>query len=139
MKEEHGTKIQSWNTFDMEMFYTDKNEVKLTFGYVVQPFDVQIGNTLWHHGVIKLMQWTGLHDKNGKDIYEGDILSGFNREVISEIVWGDDGDAGEAAWTCRGKRVDDQDHGEFMTQAYLENFEVIGNIYQDSHLLKEEQ
>jgi len=77
------------------------------------------------------MQYTGLKDKNEKEIFEKDILSGFNGEVKSEVLWGE-----EAAFVLSGERVDKNNHGEFMNQEYMNNFEVIGNIYRNPELLE---
>lgn len=79
-----------------------------------------------------LMEWTGLKDKNGKEIYEGDIVKEFRisrsypegRNVVHEIKWED------------GMTLDDS-YG--MTAVGFCMFggelEVIGNIYENSDLL----
>ena len=80
------------------------------------------------------LQYTGLKDRNGKEIYEGDIishkyfkgLSGIQKEIIApiEFVKGRFG-------FYEYKRDDD---GYFNTED-LDINEVIGNIYENAELL----
>jgi hypothetical protein len=72
-----------------------------------------------------LLQFTGLIDKNGKDIYEGDILTHAFEKVIEVIFW-------------KGSFCSKRPTGvglELSRFDYPETFEVIGNIYEDPELI----
>jgi uncharacterized phage protein (TIGR01671 family) len=76
-----------------------------------------------------LMQFTGLYDKNGNEIYEGDIVTGlFNHtDIIGHIVYGSD-----ATFFIKRKGL----YGIGLNNAE-DWLEVIGNIYENQELLKE--
>lgn len=65
---------------------------------------------------LTVMQYTGLKDKNGKEIYEGDILIDENAHSM-EVVWN--------SARCRFDPV------PFCWHV----FEIIGNIYENPELL----
>ena len=75
-----------------------------------------------------IMQFTGLHDKNGKEIYEGDVVKDstpFTTETVGEVVY-------EGAQFCL-----DDEYGTPMH--YGDNYKVIGNIYENPELLKDKK
>ena len=75
-------------------------------------------------------QYTGLHDKNGKEIYEGDVVNAKDYEVLPYKVIFEDG-----AYCL------DRPHNGIelsLTSVELYNIEVIGNIYENPELLTPE-
>ncbi len=81
----------------------------------------------------EFMQFTGLLDRNGKEIYEGDICSLSSRIDIRVVVcW----NAETAAFAAR-KIIDDGEISDHLFGA--EMGEVIGNIYENPELIKEKE
>lgn len=72
-------------------------------------------------------QYTGLKDKNGKEIYEGDILKH------------EDEDAMYVRWYkeyVEFKLMGPNDETTTLTDWYAEDTEVIGNIFENKELLE---
>ena len=79
---------------------------------------------------IELMQFTGLKDKNGKEIYEGDIIRVIGDPERYEIFWNERFATFELKYT--GNSLG------YTINSY-EKVEVIGNIYENPELLNEQK
>jgi uncharacterized phage protein (TIGR01671 family) len=105
-------KFRAWDNFNKRMLgpfgpFRWHDEYDLL--YLEGTLDVPAGDNL------NFMQFTGLKDKNGKEIYEGDILyvPAFGNH---EMKWDD----GQYVCYVRG-----------VNQAMAGQCEVIGNIYEN--------
>ena len=79
---------------------------------------------------LPIMQYTGLCDKNGKGIYEGDVIACGDGNVPTEIKWHEES---HAYYAYNLKRKEHHRLDKFF-ERYIG--EVIGNIYQNPELLE---
>ena len=78
---------------------------------------------------IELMRSTGLHDKNGKEIFEGDIVK-MAKDVYSDPTYYEIVRHRGGAY-----RLESNQHGCELWLRHT-NCEVIGNIYENPELLE---
>lgn len=72
-----------------------------------------------------LMEFTGLKDKNGKDIYEGDIIQSAETKLLYVVVY----EKGIFRGEQKPKTM------AWMHPHDFHNHEIIGNIYENPELL----
>ena len=80
---------------------------------------------------IELMQYTGLKDKNEKEIYEGDILKLRDNHGIQLVKYHDEW----SAFIVESQK--DTSVGVLGLYFDKEDFEIIGNAYENPELLGE--
>ncbi|HEM4281811.1 TPA: hypothetical protein U1X78_000188 [Streptococcus suis] len=118
-------KFRAWDTFRnkwVKYFYITENGLIYN---IEQPHWDLIGAIPIEKSGLVVMQSTGVFDKNGKEIFEGDVVNIFG-EKLSKIYYSD------------GAFCVDILIGETPLHAFLsEQLEIIGNIHRNPELMEE--
>lgn len=121
-------KFRAWDKEEKKMFPNEKRVllVKRNFGEVWNEND----NLVW-------MQFTGLLDKNGKEIYEGDIFPClYAFDGCTDHVMVVEYNEPRAGFFPRWDYSKCHQKGVQKTMHDLSSLEIIGNIYENPELLK---
>ena len=121
----HKAKERMYNILELDF---SGGLVLLDYYFGTTPYDVVQEIPFWEPvDEVELMMYTGQQDKHGKDIYEGDIVKGFDE---STIYWNDE-------YCCfSGRDYEGYDNGSYSVETEnTKHREIIGNKYETPELV----
>ncbi|GED14833.1 YopX family protein [Aneurinibacillus migulanus] len=123
-------KFRAWDKQEKEMFMPDtENNNEIFFAGFVNGVLRCSESQYDEDDDFILMQYTGLKDKNGKDIYEGDLVNNEDNETAVIIY-----ETGSFLLQYPDSPLDFDSLFDFQD----DRLEIIGNIYQNPELLEGE-
>lgn len=134
-------KFRAWDKYKKQMYFVSSIDYDI-FSQEIRTISIAHENGMCtaynknHNSeecditALELMQSTGLNDKNGKEIYRGDIVQVLFTDkeesgIKGQVIYSND----QASYIVIDRNNDEWELG------YLDNLEVIGNIYENSELL----
>ncbi len=131
-------KFRAWDMDKKEMFVP---MYLCQMDTLIVPFDGDYPSDVYPKSrPVELMQFTGLKDKHGKEIYEGDIVKAFadkKHPFYYEVMF----DEKTACYWGNPKQLEHSVTTRkplYEVVEIFENCEVIGNIYENPELIREE-
>lgn len=133
-------KFRAWNKEYGEMCYS--TNVALYEKREFYPFGIIVGFSHYPTNDWELMQYTGLRDKNGKEVYEGDIVR-YTFDNPDSVLSTENGlkiRTGKIFWQewrasfAIGCQMANNDLFKYVRNG--NRVEVIGNIYENPELLQ---
>jgi uncharacterized phage protein (TIGR01671 family) len=135
MSQSREIKFRAWDTIDRKMYRVEE----LALNWEQGPRPSVVYSELENNAEVRMlrgdkcaaMQFTGLKDKNGGEIFEGD--------VVNHAKWGKQ----SVVWKYGGFGLEVRGIGAFTdgftsfatVSADYENLELVGNIYENPELL----
>lgn len=116
-------KFRAWHKADEKMY-----EV---YGFAQNKWFLKGKQFPMPNGAVVIMQYTGLRDKNGKEIYEGDLLTDYGEVPPLYVEYSEKHGA-----YCFVDKFDSSGTVYYTPlMIYYEQMEVIGNIFEHPHLI----
>ena len=116
--------FRAWDNEQKKMFYSETEQFDDSLNFRFGHFDTEEP---------VYMQFTGLYDKNGTPIYDGDLLK-HPVGVVAEIKYDNDIASFIAVYT-----ENDDIEMNHLDKEIISKCEVIGNIYENPELLEGEE
>lgn len=127
-------KFRAWDKDKLEMILPTDTD-SMNYWDWVTGTSVEIVNNQLRSNLYNWMQYTGLKDKNGVEIYEGDVIK-KGKHIMKIIFW--EYYADDSYYYCEWAFVTDE---ELNNNIDVDDsiVEVIWNIYENPELLKDKE
>lgn len=120
-------KFRAWDEHNNEWLDGHLFNINLFFG------ELQRNNSAGIVGGVTIEQYTGLKDKNGKEIYEGDVANiegGADKPAFCSVIFKD------GCFCLDWEYNDSNPELKYYIDMSFCKFEVIGNVHEDKELIK---
>lgn len=119
--------FRAWNTQTKQFEHKLNSKLFIQlFGDIVEQIDLELFEVNHKY---ELNQFIGLTDKNGVEIYEGDIIYCELHDRKMQVIWH------EECVTFAGKIIGEFEDYDFFQKYDFQKLVKIGNIYENQELL----
>lgn len=126
-------KFRAWDKTAKQMYQVDELGIGKYDWQQYAKGDKQpkTGKNKFYPSQVEINQNTGLRDKNGVEIYEGDI-------VMFDYEWTKPTEIGVITWNKDNASFQIKGHIPSFSMKHLNQMKVVGNIYENNELLRKE-